>query len=190
MLHKNAYSINIGKPEINRPIRRLRYRWEDNIDTDVTKIGSQVVDWIPLAQWTLGFHKGLIICDCLSGYQRLKEDSVRRSLSHVRTDIRNLFKRSFLKTSRVFFVLKRSRVRISDRRSSILTDNFRSCPQFRQANISTLKKSQSLPYTYFKFIVLNNFFIQHSMKSVVKETKNQSHFGCILINIFIYLWFI
>jgi hypothetical protein len=50
MLHKNAYSINIGKPEINRPIRRLRYRWEDNIDTDVTKIGSQVVDWIPLAQ--------------------------------------------------------------------------------------------------------------------------------------------
>jgi hypothetical protein len=40
---RNEYTILIGKPEGRRPLRRPRYRWEDNIEWEV-------VDWMHLAQ--------------------------------------------------------------------------------------------------------------------------------------------
>jgi hypothetical protein len=40
----------IGKPEGNRPLRRPRRIWEDNIKMDLKKIGCVGVDWIELSQ--------------------------------------------------------------------------------------------------------------------------------------------
>jgi hypothetical protein len=42
---RNAYNILIGKPEGERPLRRPRRRWEDN----VREIGREGTDWIHLA---------------------------------------------------------------------------------------------------------------------------------------------
>jgi hypothetical protein len=36
---RNAYSILVGKPEGKRPLERSRRRCEDNIRTDLRKIG-------------------------------------------------------------------------------------------------------------------------------------------------------
>jgi hypothetical protein len=36
---RNAYTFLVGKPEENRPLRRLRYSLEDNIKMDVREIG-------------------------------------------------------------------------------------------------------------------------------------------------------
>jgi hypothetical protein len=36
---RNAYRILVGKPEGNRPLGRLRRRWEDNIKMDLREIG-------------------------------------------------------------------------------------------------------------------------------------------------------
>jgi hypothetical protein len=46
----NAYRILVGKPEIKRPLGRLRHRWVDNIKLDLIEIGWDGVDWIDLAQ--------------------------------------------------------------------------------------------------------------------------------------------
>jgi hypothetical protein len=35
--NRNAYSISVGKPEGQRPLERLRCRWEDNINMDLTR---------------------------------------------------------------------------------------------------------------------------------------------------------
>jgi hypothetical protein len=46
----NAYRILVGKPEGNRPLRRPRHRWVDNIKMDLREIGWDGVDWIDMAQ--------------------------------------------------------------------------------------------------------------------------------------------
>jgi hypothetical protein len=38
------------KNERKRPLGRPRRKWEDNMKTDLTKIGWEVVDWIHVAQ--------------------------------------------------------------------------------------------------------------------------------------------
>jgi hypothetical protein len=45
---RNACRILVGKPE--RPLGRLRRRWEDNIKMDLREIGLGSMDWIELAQ--------------------------------------------------------------------------------------------------------------------------------------------
>ena len=40
----------MGKPEGNRPLRRHRRRWVDNIRMDVQEVGCGCGDWIGLAQ--------------------------------------------------------------------------------------------------------------------------------------------
>jgi hypothetical protein len=48
----NAYRILVGKPEGNRPLKRPRYKWVDNIKVDLREIGGDGMDWIYLAQVT------------------------------------------------------------------------------------------------------------------------------------------
>ena len=40
----------MGKPEGNRPLRRPRRRWEDNIKMDFQEVGGGCGDWMELAQ--------------------------------------------------------------------------------------------------------------------------------------------
>jgi hypothetical protein len=47
---RNAYKILIGKPEGNRPFRKLRRMWEDNIRIDPREVWLAGVDWINLTQ--------------------------------------------------------------------------------------------------------------------------------------------
>jgi hypothetical protein len=42
--------VLVGKPEGNRPLGRLRRRWEDNIKMDLQEVGRGGLDWIGLAQ--------------------------------------------------------------------------------------------------------------------------------------------
>jgi len=42
----------VGTPERNRPIGRLRFRWEDNIKIDLQEVGLGGMNWISLAQDT------------------------------------------------------------------------------------------------------------------------------------------
>jgi hypothetical protein len=51
---RNEYKILIGWPEGKRPLRRPRYRWEDNIKMGLREIGCVGVDWIHLALGTSG----------------------------------------------------------------------------------------------------------------------------------------
>ena len=47
---RGSYRVLVGKPEGMRLLGRPRYRWEDNIQMDLQKVGSRVVNWIELAQ--------------------------------------------------------------------------------------------------------------------------------------------
>jgi hypothetical protein len=38
------------KPEVKRPLGRLRHTWEDNIKMDLKKVVMGIMDWIELAQ--------------------------------------------------------------------------------------------------------------------------------------------
>jgi hypothetical protein len=40
----------VGKHERNRPLRRPKRRWEDNIKMDLQEVGWGGMDWIDLAQ--------------------------------------------------------------------------------------------------------------------------------------------
>ena len=40
----------MGKPEVKRPLGRLRRRWEDNIKMDLQEVGGGCGDWMELAQ--------------------------------------------------------------------------------------------------------------------------------------------
>jgi hypothetical protein len=40
----------VGKPEVRRPLRRLRLRWVDSINIYVREKGWGGMDWIDLAQ--------------------------------------------------------------------------------------------------------------------------------------------
>jgi hypothetical protein len=44
-----------GKPEGNRPIGRLRCRWQDNIKRDLEDVKCEGMDWIKLAQYRDGW---------------------------------------------------------------------------------------------------------------------------------------
>jgi hypothetical protein len=43
---RNSYKLLVGKPEVKRPLRRPRHRWEVDIRID----GWDDVDWVHLAQ--------------------------------------------------------------------------------------------------------------------------------------------
>jgi hypothetical protein len=45
-----VYRNLVRKPEGKRPMGRPRRRWEDNIKTDLQKVGCRGMDWIELAQ--------------------------------------------------------------------------------------------------------------------------------------------
>jgi hypothetical protein len=51
---RNAYRVLVGKPEGKRPRGSPRRRWVDNIKMDLREIGWNCMDWIDLAQWTIG----------------------------------------------------------------------------------------------------------------------------------------
>jgi hypothetical protein len=40
----------VGRPEVRRPLGRLRYRWEDDIKMNLREIGISRANWIWLAQ--------------------------------------------------------------------------------------------------------------------------------------------
>ena len=41
---RGAYRVLVGKPEVKRPLRRPRHRWEDDI-----KMNARIVGWVA---WT------------------------------------------------------------------------------------------------------------------------------------------
>ena len=45
-----VYRVLVGKQEGNRPLRRPRRRWVDNIRMDLQEVGCGYMDWIRLAQ--------------------------------------------------------------------------------------------------------------------------------------------
>lgn len=47
---RNVYRVSVGRPEIKRPLRRPRIRWEGNIRTNLKDIRLKAVDWIHVAQ--------------------------------------------------------------------------------------------------------------------------------------------
>jgi len=47
---RDVYRVLMGKPEENRPLRRPRHRWEDNIKMDLQEVGCGDMDWIQLAR--------------------------------------------------------------------------------------------------------------------------------------------
>jgi hypothetical protein len=51
-----VYRVLVGKPGGNRPLRRPRHRWEDDIKMDLQEVGCGVMDWIKLAQGKDRWH--------------------------------------------------------------------------------------------------------------------------------------
>ena len=47
---RGVYRILVGKPEGRIPLGRPRRRWEDNIKTDLQKLGCGGMEWFELAQ--------------------------------------------------------------------------------------------------------------------------------------------
>ena len=47
---RGVYRVLVGKPEVKRPLRRPRRRWENNIKMYLQEVGHGVMDWIELAQ--------------------------------------------------------------------------------------------------------------------------------------------
>jgi hypothetical protein len=47
---RTAYRVLVAKPKGKRPLGRPRRRWEGSIETDLTEIGLEIVDWIHLTQ--------------------------------------------------------------------------------------------------------------------------------------------
>jgi hypothetical protein len=47
---RGVYRVLVGKSERKRPLERPRYRWKDNIKTDLQTMGCGGRDWIKLAQ--------------------------------------------------------------------------------------------------------------------------------------------
>jgi hypothetical protein len=46
----NTYRILVRKPKGKTPLRRLRYRWVDNIKLDLVDRGLGELDWIGVVQ--------------------------------------------------------------------------------------------------------------------------------------------
>jgi hypothetical protein len=51
---RNMHKILVGKPQRMRPLRRLRYIWEDNIKMDLKETGWSVYSFIWLRIGTSG----------------------------------------------------------------------------------------------------------------------------------------
>jgi hypothetical protein len=49
-MRRGVYMFLVGKLEGQRPLKRCRRRWEDNIKMDPQEVGRDCVDWIELAQ--------------------------------------------------------------------------------------------------------------------------------------------
>jgi hypothetical protein len=47
---RGVYMILAGKPEGQRPLGRLKHRWEANIQTSLQEVGCEGMDCIKLAQ--------------------------------------------------------------------------------------------------------------------------------------------
>jgi hypothetical protein len=47
---RTALKFFVGKPEGERPLGRLRHRWDDNIEMDLREKRSDVMQWIDHAQ--------------------------------------------------------------------------------------------------------------------------------------------
>jgi hypothetical protein len=47
---RGLYRVLVGKPEGNRPLRRPKSRWEDNIKRDFQEVGCGAVHWSALVQ--------------------------------------------------------------------------------------------------------------------------------------------
>ena len=47
---RGVYRVLVEKPEGNRPLGRLRRRWEDNIKMDIQEVECGSMDWIEVAQ--------------------------------------------------------------------------------------------------------------------------------------------
>jgi hypothetical protein len=47
---ERMYRVLVGKPEVKRPLRIPRRRWEDNIKMDLQEVECGGMDWIELAQ--------------------------------------------------------------------------------------------------------------------------------------------
>ena len=47
---RGVHKFLVGKPEGNRQLGRPRRRWEDNIKTNLQKVGRGCGDWMELAQ--------------------------------------------------------------------------------------------------------------------------------------------
>jgi hypothetical protein len=47
---RGVYRGLVGKPEGKRTLGRSRYRWKDNINIDLQKVGYVSLDWIELDQ--------------------------------------------------------------------------------------------------------------------------------------------
>jgi hypothetical protein len=47
---RGVHRVLLRKPEGNRPLRRARRRWKDNIKMDLQEVGGGHVDWMELAQ--------------------------------------------------------------------------------------------------------------------------------------------
>ena len=45
-----AYRVLVGKPEVQRPLRRPEHRWKDNIKMDLQEVRCGGMDWVNLAQ--------------------------------------------------------------------------------------------------------------------------------------------
>jgi hypothetical protein len=43
---RNAYKVLVGKHKGKRSLTWSKYRWEDNIKTDLEEMGCEGVDWI------------------------------------------------------------------------------------------------------------------------------------------------
>jgi hypothetical protein len=56
---RGAYRVLMGKPEGRRPLGRPRYRWEDNIKTDLKLVGCT---WTGL--FRLGIRQVAGCCEC------------------------------------------------------------------------------------------------------------------------------
>jgi hypothetical protein len=57
---KNEYSILVGKPEGNRPLRRPRRMWVDNIKMGLREIGWDGVVWTGSIWLRVGTSGGLL----------------------------------------------------------------------------------------------------------------------------------
>ncbi|KAJ4430829.1 hypothetical protein ANN_19420 [Periplaneta americana] len=47
---RNAYRVLVARPEGKTLLERSRRKWEDNVTTDLRKVGYDAKDWIILAQ--------------------------------------------------------------------------------------------------------------------------------------------